>query len=924
MKFWERKIILPWHAKSKRETLVILSSSVHGLSDEEAAQRLKTCGYNELRAKKVKNLWNMAAAQFLDPMVLILIAASVTAYLLHEFTEAAVIFIIVITNAIIGVVQEYKAQAALEALKSMSPLSARVLRQGEESVIPSREVVPGDIVILRDGDMVPADIRLLDDANLKVQEASLTGESVPCEKEADVVLPEDSHLNDRINMVYTSSIVTYGRATGVVTETGMNTEIGSVAALIENHEEIDTPLKRKLAAAGKSLTVIGIIVCIAIFITGALYGRPLVPLFLTGVALAISIIPEGLPATATVVMALGVQRMAKRNALIRKLAAVETLGNASVICSDKTGTLTLNKMQVAFLAQEEDLASGKAVALETALKRPGNYSQLINAACLCNDASFDPDKPDEVIGDPTEGALIMMGAKFGINQEEYEKEYPRLFEQPFDSNRKRMTTVHKVDGYIHAYTKGAVESLLPECSYILTAKGIRDITDEDKERISEICTDLSAQAMRTLGFAMKLLSTVPQEESDNVEYKMVFIGLVGMIDPPRREVAAAIRTCREAGIKTVMITGDHRLTALAIAKELGIYRQGDSIIGGEELCIMTDKDLDAAVKNTTVFSRVSPADKLRIINALKRSSEVVAMTGDGVNDSPALKAADIGVAMGITGTDIAKDAADIVLLDDSFNTIAYAIKEGRRIYNNLQMVIKFLLVGNIAEITTLFIATLLNWDAPLSASHILWVNLATATLPAIALGVAPASRDVMSRQPVKSGTLFEKELVKYVVIQGVFTAGLTIAAYWYGMRSGSYAAAQTMAFCVLAFSQMLRAFTVQNSGSTNSRPEMPNHWLKTAVAASAVLMAGILLLPEASAAFKLTWLASEQWAVVFVLALFSSFPLKSVLQDIGIAVLCGCAILCLPEQTRITGIYAAVLVIAIAMIGSIDFTKKDN
>lgn len=861
----------PWHAMKLTEVYQALHTSEDGLSDAEAAERLRKNGRNELRSKPPKTIPQMLKAQIIDPMVLILIGAASFSTILQEWTEAAVIFTIVIINAIIGIVQEKKAQSSLEALRCMSAPTARVLRQGEESVIPASELVVGDIVILGDGDMVPADLRLIDSANLKVQEASLTGESVPSEKEAEDVLPEDCPLGDRSNMAHTSAIVTYGRATGVVAATGMNTEVGNIAGMLDNQDDTDTPLKRKLNAVGKTLTIVGLIVCVLIFTIGAFYQRPLVPQFLVAISLAISIIPEGLPATATIVMALGVQRMAKKNALIRKLPAVETLGSATVICSDKTGTLTLNKMTVTHIAVNGDFEHGITTPIKDAAKYyPALYKELVYAAALCNDASLDPDRKGEIIGDPTEGALIYMAQTFGIDHEMLEDEYPRVFEQPFDSERKRMTTVHRINEKWVSYTKGAVDEMLPLCAHILTSEGVRPITEIDKENITKLCLAMSEDALRVLGFAMRTLPKLPADNNENVEFDMTFIGVAGMIDPPRKEVTDSVRTCRQAGIRTVMITGDHKVTALAIAKELDIYREGNTVLSGEELDRMTNDELDAAVKTTTVFARVSPADKLRIIQSLKRIGEVTAMTGDGVNDSPALKAADIGVAMGITGTDVAKDAADMILLDDSFTTIAYAIKEGRRVYRNIQKVIQFLLVGNIAEILTLFVATLFNWDAPLLAVHILWVNLATATLPALALGVDPASKNIMKHKPVKSGTLFEKELVRRVITQGIFVAAMTTCAYWIGAGLAGHATGQTMAFCVLAFSQMLRAFNQRsNTEPIWIRAEGVNPWLILSFAVSAILMACILFVPTLQSAFRLTALDSTQWLIVTGLSFMS-------------------------------------------------------
>ena len=535
-------------------------------------------------------------------------------------------------------------------------------------------------------------------------------------------------------------------------------------------------------------------------------------------------------------------------------------------------------MTVTHIAVNGDFENGTTTPVENATNQhPAVYKELVYAAALCNDASLDPDRKGEIIGDPTEGALIYLAQAFGIDHEALEDDYPRLFEQPFDSERKRMTTVHRINEKWISYTKGAVDEMLPLCTHILTSEGVRPITEADKENITKLCLSMSEGALRVLGFAMRTLMELPTDDDENVEFDMTFVGVTGMIDPPRKEVADSVRTCRQAGIRTIMITGDHKVTALAIAKELDIYREGNTVISGEELDTMTDDELDDAVKTTTVFARVSPADKLRIIQSLKRTGEVAAMTGDGVNDSPALKAADIGVAMGITGTDVAKDAADMILLDDSFTTIAYAIKEGRRVYRNIQKVIQFLLVGNIAEILTLFVATLFNWDAPLLAVHILWVNLATATLPALALGVDPASKNIMKHKPVKSGTLFEKDLVRRVIIQGIFVAAMTTCAYWIGASMGGHVTGQTMAFCVLAFSQMLRAFNQRsNTEPIWVRAEGINPWLIVSFVVSALLMACILLVPALQNAFRLTLLDGTQWLIVIGLSLMSILQVEIV------------------------------------------------
>lgn len=619
-----------WHSMPIDEILKKLNTTEDGLSDKEAEERLKKYGYNELNNKKRKTILELIWKEIVDPMILILIGASLLSFILNEWVEGFVILFIVFVNTIISVVQERKAEASIEALKNMSAPSARVFRQGEDSLISSKEIVVGDIVILEAGGMVPADIRLIESANLKVQEASLTGESVPVEKDADEEVKKDSPLGDRTNMVYTSSLITYGRATGVVVATGMNTEVGNIADMLNEEDDFDTPLKRKLTKVGKTLSIVGAIVCVLIFSIGLLYKRPILPLFMTAISLAISIIPEGLPATATIVMALGVKRMAKENALVRKLPAVETLGSSTVICSDKTGTLTQNKMKVTALAVEPDIKSNiiKNVK-ELNDEEKKDYEELVLSGALCNDASLDPDKKDAILGDPTEGALIFLAEDdFNLNQEGLEEKYPREYEKPFDSDRKMMTTVNNIDGKFIAYTKGAVDEMLELCTKIMTPSGEREITNEDKEKILEMSTKMSSMALRTLGFAKKMLDKVPEDEDENIEYDLCFIGMCGMIDPPRPEVMESIKTCKSAGIRTVMITGDHLITATTIAKELGIYEEGNNSLSGDELDKMTDEELDKVVSNTTVYARVSPKHKLRIIQSLKRTGEVAAMTGD--------------------------------------------------------------------------------------------------------------------------------------------------------------------------------------------------------------------------------------------------------------------------------------------------------
>ena len=857
---------VPWHAKTSEEVLSALNATEEGLSDAEAAKRLSEHGRNVLKEKKAKSIWKMLWEQIRDVMVLILIAAAVISMIFSEWAEAVVILVIVVLDAVIGIVQEKKAANALRSLMELSAPTARVLREGEESIVPAEQLVPGDIVYLEDGCVVPADLRLLQESNLKIQEASLTGESVPVDKDATVALPEEAALGDRINMAYSSSVVMYGTGVGVVVDTGMRTQVGSIAGMLDNQDELDTPLKKKLNSVGKILSIVGLIIGVLIFAIGLAYGRNWLPLLMTAVSLAISIIPEGLPATATVVMALSVQRMAKQQALVRSLPAVETLGSATVICCDKTGTLTQNRMTVTHFAVDGDFVSGVPTPLtDEASAKAERYRELLYASALCNNAAKDPDRPGETLGDPTEGALLYFADRFGVDNEALEDFCPRVYEQPFDSDRKRMSTVNRTQAGLTVYTKGAVDELLPLCTRFLDDDGIRPITDEDKERILSLSNQMSEQALRVLGYATKQIGEVPEDGTD-IEYDLTFIGLTGMIDPPRTEVIKAVETCHTAGIRVVMITGDHKTTAVAIARQLKIYRKGNTVISGPELDEMTDEQLDASVRTTTVFARVSPSDKLRIVQSLQRTGEVVSMTGDGVNDSPALKAADIGVAMG-AGTDVAKGASDMVLMDNNFTTIEYAVREGRRVYRNIQKVIQFLLAGNIAEIIVLFLATLLNWEAPILAVHVLLINLATDTLPALALGVDPASKNIMKHPPVKSGTLFERGLIIRVCTHGAIIGAATLAAYFIGLTD-NHTVGMTMAFTVLALSQLIHALNQRsNTESVFAKGNGHNPYLFVAMAASAVILALVLFVPPIQAFFSLTFLTWKEYLITAALSL---------------------------------------------------------
>ena len=875
----------PWHAMSVEETARALGTTEDGLSDAEAAERLKLFGPNNLRQKKAKSIWRMIWEQLTDVMVIILFIAAAFSLVLYfvnpgggepdGLAEAIVILVVIALNATVGVVQEKKAANALEALKNMTAPTARVMREGEESVVPAAQLVPGDVVYLEDGCIVPADIRIIQDSNMKVQEAALTGESVPSEKDGPTVLPEDAPLGDRINMAYSSSVVMYGNAIGYVVGTGMNTEVGKIANLLDEQDETDTPMKRKLNSVGKTLSLVGLIVCVLVLGISLIRDyTKWVSMIMTAISLAISIIPEGLPATSTIIMALGVQRMAKKNALVKSLPAVETLGSATVVCCDKTGTLTLNKMTVTCAAVGDDFIEGSVTPVaELAGKyKEEVYADLVDGCALCVNAKKDPDNPGNILGDPTEGALVLFAEQFGIESEAFEDANPRLFEQPFDSDRKRMTVLNRTERGFIAFTKGAVDEMLPLCTKYRTKDGVRDMTDADRARILELCYKMSGDALRVLGFAVREHAAVPEEEAADIEEGMTFVGAVGMIDPPRKEVIKAVETCHTAGIRVVMITGDHKVTAMAIAKQLHIFREGNTVISGPELDDMTDEELDKAVEKCVVFARVSPSDKLRIIQSLKRCGEVAAMTGDGVNDSPALKEADIGVAMGITGTDVAKDAADVILLDDNFTTIEYAIREGRRVYRNIQKVIQFLVAGNIAEILILFIAVCAGFEQmPIEAVHILLINLATDSLPAVALGVDPASANIMRHKPVKSGTLFERGMIYRIALHGLFISAASWAAYLIGTNcfAHDHVQAMTMTFLVLSFSQLSHALNQRsNTDSVFKGGQGHNKFLAVALTASAAIVLLVALVPPLQGFFNLTDLNWQEWLISLALSLF--------------------------------------------------------
>ena len=809
----------------------------HGLGPEQVAARFARYGPNRLRQAKKKTNIQRFFDQFRDMMILILLAAAAVSFVLAcmegvpgAFFEPVLILIIVILNAMMGVIQESRAEKALEALKSLSAPQARVLRGGREAMIPAAELVPGDIIRLEAGDFVPADARLLHSASLKSEESALTGESVPAEKDAALILDENAPLGDRVNMVFSGCSISYGTASAVVTATGMDTEMGKIAGLLESEEQVRTPLQQKLAQLGRYLGLLALAACGVIFLVGLANGLPVIEIFMTAVSLAVSAIPEGLPAIVTIVLSLGVHRLVKKHAIIRQLPAVETLGSASVICSDKTGTLTQNRMTLV-----QAWADGMPEPERISKQNTDKIRRLLEFGALCcNGSVVFQDTEEQHMGDPTETAIVLAAHKNGLSKEQLNQDHPRLAELPFDSDRKRMSTINRVDGRNILIVKGAFDVMAERC------------VQGDLEGAARVAEAMGERALRVLALAYKEIDNLPDApKPEALENGLTFLGLVGMIDPPRPEVKDAVAVCRGAGIRPVMITGDHVVTASAIARELGILDEGDLAITGPQLDAMTDRELDAQVEQIAVYARVSPENKIRIVKAWQRKEKVVAMTGDGVNDAPALKAADIGCAMGITGTDVAKGAADMTLADDNFATIVEAVREGRGIYANIRKVVGFLLGTNIGEVVLVFVSMLLWHKSPLISIQLLWINLVTDSFPAIALGMEPVEPDVMERRPKpKNEGLFAHGLGIRTVLQGFLFGLLPLLAYWLGERqTGTAAGGQAMAFLVLALSQVMQAFNMRSEHSLFTIGPFTNPSLNKAALTSTALVALVLFTP---------------------------------------------------------------------------------
>ena len=897
-----------WHAFERSKVISTLEvDREHGLSAAEVENRTKSYGKNELKEAPPTSIWVKIYEQFANFLVILLIVAAVISAVLGDWVEAAAIMTIVLLNAILGVVQESRAEEALAALKKMASPDANVLREGHRQAIPAREVVPGDIVFLEAGNYVPADVRLLETVNLRIEEAALTGESVAVTKNAQLELEDDAALGDRKTMAYTGTVVSYGRGVGVVTNTGMSTEIGQIATMLQAVEEGDTPLQKRLDSFGRTLGWVSLVISGLIFVQGMFSGTPALDMFIIAVSLAIAAVPEGLPAVVTITLALGMQEMIARNALVRKLSSVETLGSATIICSDKTGTLTQNEMTVTNIAVDGEFLdiTGTGYGLEGEFKRDdvivnlaGDYPGIRTAlwiGALNNDAILETDYDEQgkktirMVGDPTEGALLVAAAKGGALPAPLSQAYPRIEEIPFDSERKRMVTVHaikqpeaedvspfldqKQQAWYVVAQKGAPDVVLERCTHYQSRDDVAiPLNDEQRSRILAANDRMTSQALRVLGVAYRVVKDLEYHQngdlSEEIEEELIFVGLLGMIDPARPEVLPALQTAREAGIRTAMITGDYPNTAKAIAQEIGLLQTGHQVITGKELDELSDEELQEAVKKTDVFARVSPEHKVRIVDAFRSNNEVVAMTGDGVNDAPSIKKADIGIAMGITGTDVAKETADMVLTDDNYASIVSAVEQGRVIYSNIRKFVYFLLSCNIAEIATIFLATMLGWKSPLSAIQLLWLNLITDGAPALALGLEKGDPDLMEQPPRDpEEPILNRFMLTGISIQTVAITAVTLGAYWIGLRYYPDMA-PTMAFVTLSFSELVRAFTARSERVPIMKIGMfKNKVMNWAILSSLVLLMAVVYLPFLQGIFDTVPLGWTQWEIILPLLL---------------------------------------------------------
>ena len=873
------------YTQTEEQVLSSVQSTKEGLTSAQAKERLEKYGLNALQAGEKTTLLQKFINQFKDFMIIVLLAAAVISFFAHEGapdpTDAIVILAVVILNAIVGVIQESKAEEAIEALQKMASPVATVLRDGEHLHVKGEEIVVGDIVVLEAGDVVPADMRLLEVNTIKIEEAALTGESVPVEK--DLVIPEgeDVGIGDRSNMAFASTNVTYGRALGVVTATGMDTEVGKIAHMLANTEESKTPLQENQDALGKWLTIMILVIAVIIFGIGLIRGYEWTHMLLTAIAIAVAAIPEGLPAISTIILALGTQKMASRHALVRKLPAVETLGGVEVICSDKTGTLTLNQMTVEKMVFNNEIHDAHE-----------EMNESISAVRMMNLANDTKITEEKLIGDPTETAMVQFGLDKGYDVRVDLEKHPRVAEVPFDSTRKLMSTIHQLeDGNYLVATKGAPDMLLEKVTHIEEHGKVRSITQEDRDTLARLNKEMATQALRVLAIAYKYIDQVPETmDSESVEFDFVFAGLVGMIDPERKEAAIAIQVAKEAGIRTVMITGDHRDTAQAIAKRLGILRpdQEDGVLTGAELNEISDEELARTIEDYSVYARVSPEHKVRIVKAWQADGKVVSMTGDGVNDAPSLKQADIGVGMGITGTEVSKGASDMVLADDNFETIVVAIEEGRKVFSNIQKAVQYLLSANFGEVMTLFIATMAGWSI-LEPIHILWINLVTDVFPAITLGMEDAEADIMKHPPRgKSSNFLSNGVLPSIYYQGFFEGGVTLFVYWYATHVAGWGVptGETMAFASLGLIQLFHAFNVKSVyKSLATVGAFKNKMFNIAIVVSALMLLSVLVVPGLTTVFSVTVLTLEQWLIVLAAA-FSIVPFveiaKAIMRGMGL------------------------------------------
>ena len=862
-----------WHTQTIDEIKKHLNTNIYtGLTEKEVIKRQKKYGLNKLAQKKKESFLVKFISQFKDFMIVILlISAVISAFMSYiessnDYADSIIIVSIVVINALIGVIQENKAEKSLEALKKLSSPTSTVIRNSKSLTINSEELVPGDIIEIEAGNLVPADCRLIDSYNLKIEESSLTGETVPVLKDSSLTLKSNVSLGDMVNMAFSTTIVTNGRAKAIVTETGMNTKVGKIAKMIIDDEAPQTPLQKKLAQIGKNLGILCLLICVAIFIIGLIKGISLKEMFITSVGLAVAAIPEGLPAVVTIMLSIGVTKMAKNNAIIRKLPAVETLGSSSIICSDKTGTLTQNKMSIVKVFNyKEDITTNT---------NSKDLDFILELGSMCNDCKINN---KEVIGEPTETAIVNFALKHGKNKNTLYSTMKRVNEIPFDSTRKMMSTIHKVGNKYRVITKGAPDVILKRCSYIYNSSSVNSLSYENEISIQKINEKMANDALRVIAIGYKDLDYIPQNlESNSIEKDLIFVGLFGMIDPPRPGVKEAIFTAKKAGIKTVMITGDHILTAKSIAKDLGIYTNGDIAMTGNELDSISEKELQSKIMKCSVFARVSPEHKVRIVKAFQKNGNVVAMTGDGVNDAPALKNADIGVSMGLNGTDVAKNASDMILTDDNFVTIVKAIKEGRHIYDNITKAVHFLISTNIGEIITIFLGLLLGFDTPLLAIHLLWINLVTDSFPAIGLGMEPAEKYIMNRKPKnpKKG-IFSDGLWYKIFFEGCMIGLLTLLSFYIGTKQYGLEVGRTMAFITLGLTELVHSLNIRSNDSIFEAGLFKNKFLSLAFILGALLQVIVAIIPSIANIFDVVPLNLVQWFYTIAISILPIFIIET-------------------------------------------------